>query len=180
MNDQTAMIEERQQPGKIAVLGEGKAFHSAISKQLGFSLPQTPNTVETHDGVSALWLSPSEWLVVTPEGKEQALTTKMQQGLGKVHGLVVDVSDRWAIVSLSGPQSVAVLGKGTSVKLATKAGGSGWCCQTRLFTLPAIIQQTDDQPSFDIFIDSTLSDYLQRWLEYSIDDTSPQPSFSDA
>ena len=153
--------------GKVAVLGSDEAFHRAVSAQLGFDLPRTANRVHAQGDLAAMWLSPSEWMLVTPQGHEGALVASLQAALAEVHALVVDVSDRWTVISVAGGKAAAVLGKGTSVALAAPAFAVGRCCQTRLFSLPAIIRQVDDRPRFDIFVDSTLSHYIRRWLAHS-------------
>ena len=162
-------IAERAFLGKVAVLGSGEAFHANIAGWLGFSLPQAPNSTETHGDITAMWLSPNEWMLVTSPERGVDLTVSLQQVLVSIHALVVDVSDRWTVVAIAGTRVLSVLSKGTSVRLEPAAFGVGRCCQTRLFSMPVIIRQSDATPTFDIFVDSTFSEYLWRWLERSAD-----------
>ena len=151
-------IGERAFLGKVAVLGSGEPFLAKASTQLGFELPQVPNTTASKGNVTAMWLSPSEWMLVTPPGHENALVRSPQQAVADDHALVVDVSDRWTVISVSGLRAVSVLSKGTSIDLKPTVFGISRCCQTHFFATPVIIRQTDETPAFDIFVSRSAVD----------------------
>ncbi len=162
-------LGERTFQGKVALMGSGDAFLAAVAPVLGFPLPQSPNTVASNRGISALWLATNEWLVLTRPGSEEAVYASLRQALDGIHSLLVDVSDRWTTLMVAGAHAVSVLGKGTSVATGSPALAVGRCYQTRLFSTPVIIRPVDGRPSFDVLVDSTYAEYLWRWLNHAAD-----------
>lgn len=155
---------ERPFLGKLLLIGGDAPFQSAVSEILGLDLPLKPNSSISEGNLRALWLSPSEWMLVTPELQEPFLAESLRRGLAGIHAAVVDVSDRWTVISITGSQAVPMLSKGTAVDLTRPAFWVGRCCQTRLFSTAVIIHQVADAPTFDVFVDSTYAEYL--WLRF--------------
>ena len=50
---------------KINLRGNKREFLAATSKTIGLILPNEPNTSSSSEKLTAIWLSPDEWLVVT-------------------------------------------------------------------------------------------------------------------
>lgn len=169
-------MAERPFLGKLLLIGGDAPFQSAASGILGFDLPVKPNSCASEGDLTALWLSPSEWMLVTPESQEPSLAESLRRGLAGIHAAVVDVSDRWTVISIGGSQATSVLSKGTAVDLTPPAFGVGRCCQTRLFSTAVIIQQVSDAPTFDVFVDGTFAEYLWLWFETASDHAKGLPA----
>ena len=50
---------------KLIVRGKKREFFTNIGKNLNMILPTEANTSSTNDIISAIWLSPDEWLIFT-------------------------------------------------------------------------------------------------------------------
>lgn len=81
-------------------------FQAACRAALGFDLPLAPNHAVSGDGFAALWLGPSEWLILGQNGRDR-LTEHLS---GCRHALICN-GDGQQIIALSGFQAGAVLAK---------------------------------------------------------------------
>ena len=165
-NSEFTMIEKLFL-GKIALFGEDDLFFEKISNKLNISLPTSPNTTANNDKITALWLSPKEWLITVNPSIDTAEVESLQNHISDIHALALDVSDRWTAINVSGKKAKEVLSKGTTFDLDSSVFGSGACAQTTLWTVNVIIYQIDEKPTFDIFVDSTMARFLWQWLDYS-------------
>ena len=48
---------------KLIIRGKKREFFSAVGKSLNMLLPTKPNTSSQGEDLTALWLSPDEWMV---------------------------------------------------------------------------------------------------------------------
>jgi sarcosine oxidase subunit gamma len=135
-----------------------------VGAALGVALPVEPNTVSTRDGRSALWLGPDEWLVVDGSTRADEIKTAVRQAFMPDWGSVVDVSANRAVVELSGPHTRALLAKGCSLDLHPRSFRPGMCAQTLLAKTAVILWQTDDAPTFKVFVRASFAAHLARWL----------------
>ena len=60
---QDLQIKEVRPIMKLIVRGKKREFISAIGKSLGILLPAEANTSTRSDRLTALWLSPDEWMI---------------------------------------------------------------------------------------------------------------------
>ena len=165
-NSEFTMIEKLFL-GKIALFGEDDLFFEKISNKLNISLPTSPNTTANNEKITALWLSPKEWLIAVNPSIDAEEVRSLQNHISDIHALALDVSDRWTAINVSGKKAIDVLSKGTTIDLDNSVFGSGSCAQTTLWTVNVIIYQIDESPTFDIFVDSTMAKFLWQWLEHS-------------
>ncbi|MFQ5757686.1 MAG: sarcosine oxidase subunit gamma [Acidiferrobacterales bacterium] len=158
---------ERPFRGQLVLRGNctDKAFHDAVQRALGVTVPDEPNSVTDVDRVSVIWLGPDEWLVVVPDGHEQATAQALRQALTGRHFAVTDVSDSRAIIGISGSHARDVLKKGCSVDLHPRVFGPGQCAQTALARCHMLLHQIDQAPTYDIYVHRSFADYVWCWLE---------------
>jgi sarcosine oxidase subunit gamma len=52
---------------KLIIRGKKREFISAIGKSLNILLPTEANTATQSDKLTALWLSPDEWMIFSNE-----------------------------------------------------------------------------------------------------------------
>jgi sarcosine oxidase subunit gamma len=74
------------------------------------------------------------------------------------------VSANRAVVELSGPHTRALLAKGCSLDLHPRSFRPGMCAQTLLAKTAVILWQTDDAPTFKVFVRASFAAHLARWL----------------
>ena len=52
-----------------------------------------------------------------------------------------------------------------SLDLHPRAFAPGRCARASLAKTVVLIHQTDDQPTFDLYVDRSYAEYLWQWLE---------------
>jgi len=176
-NSANAEMAESLRPSQVNVRAQGHVA-ARVGEALGVILPVEPNTVATRGQRSALWLGPDEWLVVddgTPAEEIEASVRQAFNGswgsrsepLGARSGSwgsVVDVSANRIVVELSGPHARDVLSRGCSLDLHPRSFRPGMCAQTLLAKTAVILWQTDDAPTFKVFVRASFAAHLARWL----------------
>ena len=158
---------------------EGRA--AAASVLVG-SLPEAPNTTAAQSGEqSVLWLGPGEWLVVGPPGTEAALEAALGAALAGGLGAVVDLSANRTTLELRGPHARDVLAKGCALDLHPRSFTPGCCAQTMVGRAAVILEQSDNEPTYRLFVRGSFAGYLAAWLSDGLEEFAPaSPSRSSA
>lgn len=141
------------------------AFLQGARNALGYALPVEANTVSAGSSSRALWLGPNEWLVVAPLGESAGLAGALRGALGGQHAAVNEIGDARMVISLKGKNSREVIMKGCPLDLHPGTFGPMRCAQSRLAKANVIIEQRDDQPSYDLYVMRSFARYLWQWLE---------------
>ena len=151
---------------------EDAEFLGTVQGTLGFDLPLAPNTTAAKGTgktkVTALWLGPDEWWLVSPDsaGKPKAsLATKLRAALGSTQAAVTEVGESRSCIELSGPQAREVLAKACPLDLHPRSFAAGACAQSHLAKASGLIHQTSDEPAFDLYVLRSFAEYLWHWLE---------------
>ncbi|NQW12162.1 MAG: sarcosine oxidase subunit gamma [Alphaproteobacteria bacterium] len=165
-HDAGVVLREERLPGLLNLRGDAtdKGFLAAVSKAVGAEPPVAPNTVVEGKAGVVLWLGPDEWLIVTPAGDETKIAAALEKALAGVHTSVVDLSDSYATLRLSGAKARWVLSKGWPVDLHPRAFGPGHCAQSHLAHANVILRQLDDTPSYQLIVRRSFARYLWDWL----------------
>ena len=81
---------------------------SAIGKSLNLLLPTEANTSSRSDKLTALWLSPDEWMVysnetINSENNEYETENLLNKNISKTNlGAVTDVTDQFVLINIKG------------------------------------------------------------------------------
>ena len=153
--------------GMIDLRGDSgdKKFVAACKKVLGLSLPVMPRQSTGKKDITALWLSPDQWLVTCPRDSSVETAQKLQAVLSGIHSLVVDVSDARSIFRLEGDGAREVLMKGAPVDLTTGDYGEGYVRRLRFAEMAALIHVVSDTPEvIDLFVFRSYGQYAWEWL----------------
>jgi sarcosine oxidase, subunit gamma len=134
-----------------------------IETRLGVSLPSACGAVTTGDGVSVLWLSPDEFLVVSDERQPAPLTTTLVETLRGEPGSATDLSANRTTLELGGPTAREVLEKGCPLDLHPRAFEVGTAYVTRIGPVPVILWKVTED-LYRILPRSSFADFLGRWL----------------
>ena len=145
-------------------------FSAAVKVATGADLPAAANTVSAADDLRLLWLGPNEWWVVAPDAKRTELIERLRQAFAGQHTAVIDVSESRTVITISGPAARDVLARGISLDLHPRAFGPGQCAQTGMSKANIVLHQIDNQPSYEIYILKSFSDYLWRWIDLVAED----------
>ncbi|MBG6216985.1 sarcosine oxidase subunit gamma [Arthrobacter sp. CAN_A6] len=130
-------------------------------------LPARSGEVGGADGVSVLWLGPSEFLVVAPEEAHDSLggnlISSLTGALGSAPGQVVDLSANRTTFELSGPRARAALEKGCALDLHPRSFPPGTALNTEVGNIPVVLQKTGAE-NFRLYPRASFADFLGRWL----------------
>ena len=91
---------------KLIIRGKKREFLSAIGKSLNLLLPTEANTSSSSEKLTALWLSPDEWLVYSneisnPDNNNYETENLLNKNISKVNlGAVTDVTDQFVLINI--------------------------------------------------------------------------------
>ncbi|MEE9249085.1 MAG: sarcosine oxidase subunit gamma family protein [Dehalococcoidia bacterium] len=140
-------------------------FLKAVEGAIGVALPLEPNTVVEGGEISALWLGPDEWLLLTPPDRQREVVPTLKAALGDTFAAVNDLSGGQTAIRIQGTHARDVLNKGCPLDLHPRVFGQGQCAQSHIAKTMALIRQIDDTPTYDVIVRRSFADYLARWLE---------------
>ena len=158
-------MREISERGMIDVRGlaSDKKFMAAMKSVLGFDLPKQPRTSNSWGDVRALWLSPDQWLITCAASKAESLTTELISALGKIHSLVVNVSDMRTIIRLEGEGVRETVMKGTSIDLTDGDYPAGTVRRMRFAEIAALLHIVEADV-IDIYVFRSYADYTWVFL----------------
>jgi len=134
-------------------------FSEAIKEVLGLTLPAIANEVSVGpESTKALWLSPSEWLIVS-----NTEISHVRETLTNNHAAATDVSANRIILALSGPNALDVLMKSCELDLHPRAFKTGQVVQTLIAKSQAIIEKISDD-TYHIYVRNSFAAYVSEWL----------------
>jgi len=138
----------------------GEAFLGLVGDVAGIAPPVTPNTAAIGGAAAILWLGPDEWLVET----EAVPLGPFAAALAGMHAAVLDVSDAYAAIRLSGARVPDVLSSGCSLDLHPRVFPG--VARTLLGKADVLLHRIGhgDEPTFDVYVARSYADYLWRWL----------------
>ena len=151
---------------KLNLRGKSRDFFTKVGKVLSIVLPAESNTSATIKNISALWLSPDEWMVY---GKDidKNLNLSLESEISKSNlGSVTDVSDQWVLINLSGKNVFEVLSKGSPFDFNKFKNTKNVVVQTLLNHVDVILHHNDTN-NVDLFVRKSFSEHLWLWINDS-------------
>lgn len=141
---------------------------SALESKLGLKLPSHVGAVSEANGISVLWQSPDEFLLVTDPDAGVVVDTATQvealsAALGEEPGSVIDLSANRVLVEIAGPSAREVLEKGCALDLHPRTFHPGTAVQSMLGKVPVFVWKSSEDRYF-LLARSSFADYLINWL----------------
>ena len=93
---------------KLVIRGKKREFLSAIGKSLNLLLPSEANTSSRSEKLSALWLSPDEWMIYSNDPVDENTNSYeteelLNNTISKLNlGAITDVTDQFVMINLKG------------------------------------------------------------------------------
>ncbi len=142
--------------------------HEAVERlrvALGLGLPFDASTSSTNGETSFLWMGPDEWMLLTAPGEAEARSREALDVLAGTHHQLVEVSDYYTVVEVTGARARELLMKLTTLDLHWRAFRSGMVTGAVFGRANAMIWQVaddaaEDGPAFRLFIRWSMADYL--------------------
>ena len=169
---QDLQIKEIKPIMKLIIRGKKRDFISAVGKSLNIILPTEANTSTQSEKLSALWLSPDEWIIFSNEivdensniyETEELLNNK----ISKLNlGAVTDVTDQFVMINLKGNKIYDLFQNGSPYNFNEFQNKKGAVTQTILVKIDVIIHN-QDKNEVNLFVRRSFSQHLFSWINDS-------------
>ena len=154
---------------KLIVRGKKREFISAVGKSLNILLPTEANTSTQSDKLTALWLSPDEWMIFSNDTMSEDLndyeTEKLlQNNISKINlGAVTDVTDQFVMINLKGNKIYELFQSGSPFNFNNFQNKKGATTQTILGKIDIIVHN-QDKNTVNLFVRRSFSEHLFSWM----------------
>ena len=157
---------------KLIIRGKTKEFISAIGKNLSMLLPIEANTSTSGETLTAFWLSPDEWMLVSNETVNQntnnyKIEDNLINSISKTNlGAVTDVSDQFVMINIKGSKVFDLFATGSPFNFNEFKNKKGSVVQTILSHIDVIIHLTEIN-EVNLLVRRSFSQHLYSWLNDS-------------
>ena len=166
---QDLQISEISPIMKLIIKGKKREFFSALGKSLNILLPVENNTSTQSQKLSALWLSPDEWMIFTNDtvnknsnyNEIEELLIKNISNLNL--GAVTDVTDQFLMINLKGEKAYSLFQTGSPFNFNEFKNKKGAVTQTILAKIDVIIHN-QDKNDVNLFVRRSFSEHLFSWM----------------
>ena len=182
LNYTNAITEEKSYSGlqmkefrpvmKLIIRGKKREFLSAIGKSLNLLLPIEANTSSRSERLTALWLSPDEWMIYSNEtldaiNNEYETESLLNENISKKNlGAVTDVTDQLVLINIKGDQIFDLFEAGSPFNFNDFRLKKGSVTQTILAKIDVIIHNLN-QNEVNLFVRRSFSQHLFSWMNDS-------------
>ena len=157
---------------KLIIRGKTKDFITAIGKNLNMILPTEANTSTTGETLTALWLSPDEWMLISNETISKETNTyeiedNLINNISKANlGAVTDVSDQFVMINIKGSKVFDLFATGSPFNFNEFKNKKGSVVQTILSHIDVVIHLTEIN-NVNLLVRRSFSEHLYSWLNDS-------------
>ena len=157
---------------KLIIRGKTKNFITAIGKNLNIILPTEANTSTSGEALTALWLSPDEWMLVSNKTVSEDTNTyevedKLISNISKVNlGAVTDVSDQFVMINIKGSKVFELFATGSPFNFNEFKDKKGSVVQTILSHVDVIIH-LKEKNEVNLLVRRSFSEHLYSWINDS-------------
>ena len=154
---------------KLIVRGKKREFISAVGKSLNILLPTEANISTQSDKLTALWLSPDEWMIfsndiVNKDLNDYETEKLLQNNISKVNlGAVIDVTDQFVMIHLKGNKIYDLFQCGSPFNFNNFKNKIGATTQTILGKID-IILHNQEKNAVNLFVRRSFSQHLFSWM----------------
>jgi len=166
---QDLQIKEIKPTMKLIIRGKNREFISAVGKSLNILLPTESNTSSQSDRLTALWLSPDEWMLysngLVDESSNNYETEKLLYNkISKLNlGAVTDLTDQFVMINLKGNKIFNLFQTGSPFNFSDFQIKKGAVTQTILSKIDVIIHNRDKY-DVNLFVRRSFSEHLFSWM----------------
>ena len=148
-------LKEVEPITKINLRGKKREFFTKVGQVLSVILPTESNTSTSNQELSALWLSPDEWMVYTNSMNKEISSLN--------YGAVTNVSDQWVCINISGNNLYELLSMSCPFDFSKFKETKGSTTQTIINHIDVIIHNLGDN-NINLFVRRSFSNHLWDWL----------------
>ena len=154
---------------KLNLRGKKREFFSTVGKTLNIILPTEANTSSSSEKLTAIWLSPDEWMIfsnnITEKNNniyeiEEILYNNISK---KSLGSVTDVTDQFVMINLNGTKIFELFSFGSPFDFNQFKKKKGSTTQTIINHIDVIIHHKDTN-NVNLFVRRSFSEHLWSWI----------------
>lgn len=159
------LMQELSLAGKISLRGDFADAEVTGTIQSILSLPADleANTFARDGDRTQFWLGPDERMAHTDLASVDSQIVELRNKLPSATA-VIDVSDYYTVIRLSGEKVRPVLASGTPLDLHHSVFSKGHCAQTRFGTASVLLSVNDDIPVIDLQVRWSFAEYVWKYL----------------
>ena len=154
---------------KLIIRGKKREFISAVGKSLNILLHTEANTSTQSDKLTALWLSPDEWMIFSNEPVDEETNNYkteelLNKNISKLNlGAITDVTDQFVMINLKGSKIYELFQTGSPFNFNDFKNKKGAVAQTILTKIDIIIHN-QDKNTVNLFVRRSFSQHLFSWM----------------
>lgn len=164
--DAGVVVREKPFLGHLVLRGRAAdaAFRVGVEHVLGLALPLALGPVSRDDtrGLSVQWMSPDEWLIVTPFGLDFAIEAALRGELSG-HYALMNVSGGQTVLEITGTGVRELLMKCTPYDVHPRNFPIGKGVSSVFAKSSAVIRCVAEE-RWELVIRRSFADYLYRWI----------------
>jgi sarcosine oxidase subunit gamma len=155
---------------KINLRGKKREFITNVGKNLNMLLPTEANTSTTTNKLTAIWLSPDEWMIVSNElvakdTNKYELFEMLFNSISKTNlGAVIDVTDQFVQLELKGENIYEIFSAGCPFNFDEFKEKKGSTTQTVLNHTDVILHNKEENV-VNLFVRRSFAEHLCSWIE---------------
>ena len=112
---------------------------------------------------TAMWVSPDQWLLASAAGSPEQLIRRCEIALGDILHHATDASDALICIEVEGAGARGLLAMLSGVDFDATRLWAGQCVRTRMAKVAVLVRALDND-RFELFVDRSVGEYLERWL----------------
>jgi len=157
---------------KLIIRGKTKDFITAVGKNLNMILPTEANTSTSGESLTALWLSPDEWMlisnkIISKDTNTYEVEDNLIKNISKTRlGAIIDVSDQFVMINIKGSKVFDLFASGSPFNFNKFMNKKGSVVQTIMSHIDVIIHHTEIN-NVNLFVRRSFSEHLHSWLNDS-------------
>ena len=154
---------------KLIIRGKKRDFISAVGKSLNILLPTEANTSTQSDRLTAVWLSPDEWMIYSNEPVDEKTNNYetevlLNNNISKLNlGAITDVTDQFVMINLKGNKIYELFQTGSPFNFNDFQNKKGAVTQTILNKIDIIVHN-QDKNTVNLFVRRSFSQHLFSWM----------------
>ena len=170
LNHNGLSIREISPIMKLNLRGKKREFFTTVGKNLNMILPTEANTSTTSDKLTAIWLSPDEWMIVSNElvnkdTNKYELYEILFNSISKTNlGAVIDVTDQFVQLELKGKNIYEIFSAGCPFNFNEFKEKKGATTQTLLNHIDVILHNKNENV-VNLFVRRSYAEHLWSWIE---------------
>ena len=172
INNNGVSVKEIAPIMKLNLRGKTREFFTNVGKSLNMILPTEANTSSSSDKLTAIWLSPDEWMIVSNETNSKETNTYelndiLFNNISKTSlGAVTDVTDQFVQLELRGGKIYELFSSGSPFNFNEFKEKKGSTAQTVLNHIDVIMHHKEENV-VNLFVRRSFAQHLWDWIEDS-------------